>query len=215
MSRHSSGPSPLLIVVIGALLVFGGYYVWIGFLQFLEDQGDITADVTREARITATAQSRQPVSLPTIYVPATLTPLPPCQNFYVSVERAVYRECPAQDDRECPVRDIILEGTELCIYDRVPNNQEWYVVELNPGGTYRDLVYIHQSVVRASDPTLTPTITFTPLPTITAIPTETVLPSPTPSRTPTLDPAVSPTPSPTPTPPPSRTPSPTPPQVLF
>ncbi|NLE49967.1 MAG: hypothetical protein GX613_01055, partial [Chloroflexi bacterium] len=52
---RSSGPSPLLIVLIGALIVFGGYYVWTGMLRFFEDSGDITAQVTRQARASATA----------------------------------------------------------------------------------------------------------------------------------------------------------------
>jgi hypothetical protein len=211
MSHHRSGPSPLTIILVGALFVFGGYYVWTGFLSFLEDQGDITARATREAFASATARAA-PEIRPTLFMaPATFTPLPPCKWFAVSVENAVYRECPAQNNIECPVREVIPYGTELCIYGRVPNNDEWYVVELNPEGAYRDTVYIHESVVEAVNPTptvtptnapldlptISPTPSNTPPPTVT--PTETPDPNATPTRTPTPSPTTAPTISPTPT----------------
>ena len=34
---------------------------------------------------------------PTVFMPATFTPLPLCQMFRVTAERAVYRDCPSQD----------------------------------------------------------------------------------------------------------------------
>ena len=71
-----SGPSPLLIVLIGALMVFGGYFVWTGFLSFLDDQGNITAPSTREVAESATARAAPQVVLPSPYMPATFTPLP-------------------------------------------------------------------------------------------------------------------------------------------
>lgn len=201
MSRYRSGPSPLIVVLVGALLVFGGYYVWLGFVGFLENRGDITANVTREAMASATAFAAPPALLPTLYMPPTFTPLPPCMWFEVDVERAVYRECPSQDDRECPIREVVPFGTELCIYARVPGNSEWYVVDLNPDGAYRDTVYIHESVVDAINPTPTITVTFTPLPTVTT----------TPSLTP---PAESPTPAqPSATPAPAETDTPWPPTI--
>ncbi len=213
MSRNRSGPSPMLIVIVGALLVFGGYYVWVGFLSFLDDAGDITAPVTRQAFTTATARA-QPLPLPTVAAPiATFTPLPPCLDFRVSVERAVYRECPNQDNDVCPIRDVAPFGTEFCVYARVPDAPEWYVVELNPGGAYRDTVYMHESVIEPVNPTPTPSQTFTPLPTVTARPSDTLAPIVPASPTNTPDPAATPTPSFTPTLP--LTPSPTPPNITI
>ncbi len=205
MPRYRSGPSPVLIIMIGALMVFGGYYVWTGFLSFLEDRGDITARVTRQAFATATAQSAPVQRLPTLYIPATFTPLPPCQMFSVSVERAVYRECPSTDNRECPIRDVVTFGTELCVYSRAPGNPEWYVIELNPGGAYRDTVFMHESVIEAMNPTPTPTATFTPLPTVSPTPSpEPVTSEPSPAGAtdtpgPAQMPTMPPVPSPTPT----------------
>ncbi len=207
MSSYRSGPSPILVVVIGACVVLGGYFVWRGLLDFVASRGNITAEVTQQAVATATARAQSPILRPTLYVPATFTPLPPCQWFRVKVERAVYRECPSTDNEQCPIRDVVPEGTELCVYGRVPDVPEWYVVELNPGGAYRDTVYMHESVLEAVNPTPTPTVTMTPLPTVTPTPSPSPQPTLPPSPSPTYDPRLSPTPTP------SVTPSPTPPQV--
>lgn len=223
MSGYSrSGPSPMLIAAVGALIVFGGYFVWTGFLSFLEDQGNITAPITRQAITTATAGSSDAgIIFPTAFIQATFTPMPTCQFFVVNVERAVYRECPQMDDRACPIVEVIPNGTELCSYGRVPNNPEWFVIDLNAGGVYRDLVYIHESVVAAKNPTPTPTITLTPRPTITPLPTLSPTPSPSPAPTepptltPTIDPA-RPTLTPTPvTPTPTISPTPTAPRIII
>lgn len=217
MSRQRKGPNPLLIVVIGALMVFGGYYVWTGLLNFLENQGNLTAPVTQEARASAIAQAFTSTPRPTFFQAMSPTPLPPCLDFEVRVERAIYREAPCSDDDRCPRVDSMTMGTRVCVYGRSPDNAEWYIVELNPGGAFRDIVYMHESVIVAVNPTPTPTQTFTPLPTV----------SPVPSGTPTPTPRVSPTPeaseegasTPTPTPPPAftptLTPSPTPPRILI
>jgi cell division septation protein DedD len=204
-----SGPSPLLIVSIGALIVFGGYFVWVGVLSFLQDHGDITAPATHAANASATAQAAPVVILPSPFMPATFTPLPDCQWFKVKVSRAVYRECPSKDNNECPIRDTADYGTEFCVYSRVPGNPEWYVVELNPGGSYRDTVFMHESVLEAVNPTVTPAPTITPGPTITPVPTFTPAPTVLPSATPTPTPPPDASPTPTPT----LTPSPTLPQI--
>jgi hypothetical protein len=195
-----SGPSPLLVVLIAALLVFGGYFTWTGFLNFLEDRGDITAHATREAVASGTARAAPPVVFPSPYMPATFTPLPPCQWFSVSAERAVYRECPSKDNQQCPIRETVEFGTQICVYSRVPGNAEWYIIELNPGGSYRDTAYMHESVLKAVNPTSTPRPTVTPGPTVTPMPDL-------PTRTP------APLPEYSPTPPPFTTPDPTLPNI--
>jgi hypothetical protein len=206
---HRSGPSPLLIVLIGALIVFGGYFVWVGLLTFLQDHGDITAPATRAANASATAEAAPVVIIPSPFMPATFTPLPDCPWFRVKVAKAVYRECPSKDNNACPIRDTVEYGTEFCIYSRVPGNPEWYVVELNPGGSYRDTVFMHESVLEAVNPTVTPGPTVTPRPTITRVPTFTPAPTVLPSATPTPMPPPDASPTPTPT----LTPSPTLPQI--
>lgn len=214
MSGNRPGPSPLLIVIIGALVVFGGYFVWTGFLSFLEDRGDITAQVTREAFSTATARAIKPKASP--FFPATFTPLPPCQTFRVSVERAVYRSCPSTDDKQCPRIDSLEFDTEVCVYQRVPDAPEWYVVELNPGGAYRDIVYMHESVLKAANPTPPPSDTPQPLPTVSPLPTTTPAPTTPAAPDSALTPSSGETPSPAPPDAtPTLTPSPTLPQTII
>lgn len=207
MSYRRSGPSPLLVVIVVALLVFGGYYVWTGFLRFLEDQGDIAAQVTRAAVSTSTAQfSTQPA---TRFAPSTPTSPPPCQPFIVIVERAVYRSCPSQNNDECPRVDTLPYGAQVCVYERSPENAEWYTVDLNPEGMFRDIVYMHETVIEALEPTPRPTLTFTPPPTVTPLPTPTPTPTEEMPPTDTPDPATPPTSTPT------RTPTATPRQIII
>ncbi|GAB4408127.1 MAG: hypothetical protein Kow00106_01180 [Anaerolineae bacterium] len=210
MTYRSSGPSPLLVVLLAALLVLGCYYTWRGVLDFLEDRGDITAPATREAVASATAQAVTVQPLPTLYIPATFTPLPPCQWFRVRVERAVYRECPSTDNTQCPIREVVTYGTELCTYGRSPDNPEWYVIDLNPQGAFRDTVFMHESVLEAVNPTPTPSPTFTPLPTVTPLPSNTPGPTLSPVPTDTASPVEA-----TATPEAAAGPSPTPWQITF
>jgi hypothetical protein len=196
MTYRSAGPSPVLVVITGALLVLGCYFTWRGILSYLEDRGDITAPVTQEAAASATARAVTALPLPTLYVPATFTPLPPCQWFRVRAERAVYRECPSTDNRQCPIREVVTYGTELCTYGRSPENPEWYVIDLNPQGAFRDTVFMHESVLEAVNPTPTPSLTFTPLPTVTPLPSNTPGPAPSPTLTETVPPVTAATATP-------------------
>jgi hypothetical protein len=213
MYRTRSGPSVVVTVLVGALFVFGGYFVWSGVLSFLDDQGNITAQVTRQAVASATAQTNALLpGLPTVFVPATFTPQPPCEWIVIVAQTALSRECPSQSYYRCPVLDRLTRGTELCSRGRAPDNEDWYVIDTNPDGIYHDYFFVHEYDVRPRDPTARPTLTFTPLPTVTATPTFT--PSPTvPSSTPTATPSVTPTPpataTPTLSPTPSITPTPT------
>ncbi|HEX3050534.1 MAG TPA: hypothetical protein VHP83_07770 [Aggregatilineaceae bacterium] len=193
-----------MIILAGALIVFGGYFVWTGFLRFLDSRGSLTYQTTQTAVASVTSAAITPPARATIFVPVTFTPLPPCQIFTVDVDRAVYRECPLQDNVKCPIVATVTYGTELCVYARAPENREWLVVDLNPTGAYRKIVFIHESVVEALHPTPTPTRTAPPLPTVTPVPTDTPYPTPLISPTDTPDPSTPPTPTPTLTP--SRTP---------
>jgi hypothetical protein len=184
----------VLVVALVALLIFGGYFVWVGFLNFLEDQGDITVEITRRAENTATAEAAPAVSLPTQFMPATFTALPPCIWFTVNTERAVYRDCPSKDNNQCPIRDIVTYGTEMCVYGRAPQNPEWFIVELNPNGAYRDTVFMHESVLDPVNPTPTITLTLTPPPpsSPTSFPTEAPSATPAPTQPPLPDVSLTP-----------------------
>lgn len=217
MYRTRSGPSPLITVLIGALFVFGAYFVWSGFLSFLEDRGNITAQVTREALTTATAETNavRP-GLPTVFVAATFTPQPPCEWIVIVAATALSRECPSQSYYRCPVLERLTRDTELCSRGRAPENEDWYVIDTNPEGIYHDYFYVHEYDVRPRDPTPRPTQTFIPLPTVTptpTVPSPTPTDTPTPTQTPVATDTATPTPLPSATPTPSITPTPTPRQV--
>ena len=48
-ARQSNKFPGWLIVLVAALLVFGGYYIWQGFMAFMETNGNIAAPVTATA----------------------------------------------------------------------------------------------------------------------------------------------------------------------
>jgi hypothetical protein len=106
------------------------------------------------------------------------------------------------------------EGTIICVLQR-ESGTEWYSIDLNPSTRRLDLAYMHESIIEAVNPTLTPSITPTPSNTVSPAPTVTLTPTPIPSATatlfpsPTRDPRLTNTPLPTLTP--TFTPSVTPP----
>lgn len=206
-SRRSAGPPAWLTLLIGIALVFGVYYVWLGVQNFLRSGGLGVQEVTQRAVIigTATAERLRPTSAPAL-VP-TFTPPPTCEAFVVSVPNARVREAPS--DRAAVVTSFFA-NQEVCVVGRPNPDSEWYTIDTNPRTRRIEAAYMHETVIRAVNPTLTPTRT----PTLTRTPTET----PTPTQTPTpqpgaaeagTTPAGSATPMPTPTPLPTITPTPT------
>lgn len=173
--------------------------MWDGLLQWFRAAGSPVVAATREAQL-------QQSITPTRFVLAvpTRTPVPECQVFEIWSADARVRECP---DLQCDFRLMLYYEDRVCVYSKVqpgesdyPNAEDWYVIDLNPNGAFRDLAYIHESVVRPVNPTPRPTQTFTPLPTITITPSYTPRPTDTPDlRTPTPTDTPSPTPLITPT----------------
>ncbi|GIK62814.1 MAG: hypothetical protein BroJett018_06080 [Chloroflexota bacterium] len=176
MSKYSygrnRGPAPITVMLIAAILVFGGYMLWTGLVNFLEEGGRKTiAEATEQAHATSTAENR-----PTLIIFPSYTPLPPCQIFFVNVTSANVRECP---EFSCRGKTIVRYEGEVCVYGRAnpaefPNADapdEWFVVNLTPNDAFPDYGYMHESVLEARYPTARPTRTFTPLPTITLTPT--------------------------------------------
>ncbi len=176
-----SGTPIWLIVLVGMLVVFGGFFIWSGLLRFLNASGDITAPVTAQAASAAqqdqaSASASEPI--PTI---PTETPVRPCQSFRVNVVKARVREC--AKDTCATLETMYSEGAVVCVYGVAPAATDWYEVNLRPTSVYPQIVYMHTSVLDAINPTRRPTRTATALPTVTLIPT--LRPSRTPSFTPT------------------------------
>lgn len=200
-ARRRQQPSNFLILLLGMVSVLGCYLLWTGALSWLASAGDPAVEASREAQLAAqreATQSRILTRLPYIARPSN-TPVPTCQIFYVNAEQGTIRECPAFS---CERRETRAYEEQVCVYRRMtasadyPLGNEWYEIDLNADGAFRDLAYMHHSVLRALNPTARPSRTFTPLPTVTL--------TPSPSRTPTSDQIV---PSPTLTPVPTITPT--------
>lgn len=189
-----SGPPRIVIVVLGMGLVFSCYLMWNGFIDFLEAGGD------RNVAATQAAESRRDTPTfapPTVNVGPSPSPYPSCINFEVWAASGTIRECP---DFSCERRDTLYYEDQVCVYgvaedDDFFSADEWYLIDLNPNGAFRDLAYMHESVLRALNPTPRPSRTYTPLPTVTLTPTR-VTDTPAPSATP--NPQTPPTATPTP-----------------
>ena len=163
MSRYrSSGPSPVLIVLIGALIVFGGY-VWTGMPRFFESRrhhraGHAALPVDRSAP-SGGLRAADGSGFCDAHAVAAV-PVVRGAGSVCATGRAPARTTTSARRGEPG-------AGHAGAFTSAADNAEWYVVELNPEGAFRDIVYMHQSVIAAIDPTPTPTRTYTPLPTIT------------------------------------------------
>ncbi len=198
-SRYGSrGPSPLTITLIAAVMVFGGYLLWSGFMNWLDTgqtQGRID-EQTREAAFTATAE--EVLNQPSVRLFPTSTPIPPCEFFYVKGPQAAFiRECPSTN---CDDVGYVDPDEAVCTVGRAtdpdyPHPEEWLVILLDPDAIIAEFAYMHESVLKAANPTATSTSTPEPLPTITRTPGSTPQPTATAgSYTPTPNPSVTPSP---------------------
>lgn len=195
----SDSPPLILLLIVGAMLVFGCYALWHGVTTFIR-MGAVDVVATSTAQIVATRTAAVPpteIRLPTF--PPTWTPPPACIRFTVTVDSALVRECPAES---CRVVDAYRYGTEVCVIRHLSEDSDWYEVERDTQRRSMQLGYMHQNVIAAVDPTPIPSETYTPLPTVTPGPTNTL--PPTRTRAPTFTPTPSDTPDPNaPTPPPT------------
>ncbi len=207
--RRGDGLPAWLVFLIGTAIVFSGYYLWQGAQNFIRTGGLGVAEATQRALIIASATQQEALATPRATrdsstpaggLPSTSTPMPDCQEFTVIVPNAIVRELPSTG---AAIIDGLPEGTGVCVLGRDPGS-EWYTVDGNPDTRRRELAYMHETVIEAVFPTLTPTATMTPSLTFTPAPTQTITPTETIEPTETLDPNTTPTRRPT------RTPTPTP-----
>lgn len=188
-----------LTFLLAIAIVFGIYYLWQGVRAFFETGGLGVIEATQRADIIGTATA---IQQPSAVVGsgnsgmerATLTPIPPCREFEIRAEpSAILRSDPTT--RGEPLETLIT-GAVICVISEVPES-DWYLVDRNPRTTRVDEAYIRSDLVRAVNPTLTPSRTFTPAPSVTPAPTLTPSSTPIPSAT---RESVQPEPSLTPTP---------------
>lgn len=198
-----SGPPPWLIFLVSIALVMGTYYLWLGTRTYLSTGGLGVEGATEQAAVLATTRAVviQTEAEPTDTLFPTFTPIPPCQDWVVSVSSAIVRGAASTSG---PIIATLNGGDPVCVIEQVQDT-DWYLVDADPRTRRIEEGYMRNDIIEPANPTPTATLTITPLPTITPItPTET----PTPPPTPTNDPDISPTPSHTPMPTVTQTPTP-------
>ncbi len=200
-SSGQGGPPAWLVILLGAALVFGGYFIWVGVRNYMRGAFAAITPLTPAVQ-TPVATGLLPTDRPRFTPVPTRTPVPACQEFRVVVTEAIVRECAST---RCAVATTRREGDVVCVLQRDYTDAEWFIVDLDDSPFFTTLGYMHESLLRPLNPTPTPSITNTPLPTLTPLPSNTPLPTPVPTDTP--NPATPATPTPT------FTPSPTPPLV--
>lgn len=196
-----TGPPTWFIFLVGIAIVFGVYYLWLGVRNFMAS-GMTVVESTRQAIELSTVTAERIEELET-FAPTPLpthTPVPSCQDFVVDVPSAIVRELPTTNSA---IVDTRSQNDTVCVIAKEPDS-EWYVLDENPLTRRLEPVYMHEDIIRALNPTLTPSMTFTPAPTVTN--TSTFTPSNTPQITDTATPNPNITPSNTPTPTATETP---------
>ena len=178
-----SGPPSWFIILLGIAIVFGVYYLWMGVRNFMST-GVSVSESTRQAsdQSTATAIRIEEIEFNAPTLLPSITPVPPCQDFEVRVPIAIVRSGPSTSSR---VVAGLRAGDTVCVIAMLPDS-EWYLLDENERTRRIEKVYMHRDIIRALNPTATPTITLTPTntltPTASATPTETLEPTEAPTQ---------------------------------
>jgi len=191
---RQSGPPTWFVILVGIAVVFGMYYVWLGVRSFMAS-GMTVVESTRQAIDLSTATAERFEELET-FAPTSLptqTPVPECQDFVVDVPSAIVRSLPSTNSE---IVASLPQGEVVCVITREADT-EWLVIDENPLTRRLEPVYMHEDIIRALNPTPTPSITWTPAPTVTNTPTYTPSNTPEITDTPTRDPDLTSTPTPT------------------
>ena len=193
-----SGPPSWFIILLGIAIVFGVYYLWLGLRNFMSTGATVSEATLRAIdHSTATAIRIEEIEFSAPTLLPSITPVPPCQDFIVRVPIAIVRAGPSISSR---IVAGLREGETVCVIAMLPDS-EWYLIDENERTRRIEHVYMHRDIIRALNPTATPTITLTPTvtltPTASATPTDTPVPTVAPTQAPT---SMTRLPSPTSTP---------------
>lgn len=194
VSRHPGGPPAWFVFIVGVAFVFGLYYVWSGLRQFIEEGGRLSPTEQAIRDMTATMEERTSLELAPPTRRPTLTPVPECQEFVVDTQIVNVREQPGT---EYASLEQLPWNTAVCVLYLEPGT-DWFLIDRDTATRRIEPGYIRSDLLKALNPTITPTATALPPPSITPTPTP-ILSEAIPSgsgRTPT---ATIPPPAPTPT----------------
>lgn len=183
--RSGGGLPAWLVFLLAIALVFGAYYVWVGFQDFMRAGGLGITEATQRAGIIVSATLNRAATItqaaPEVTIRPSPTQLPECENFEVVPAVAIIRERPSVNS--AIVAQIPL-GTIVCVIAREPApNDNWYLIDVQPRTRRLDAGYMRADLVYPVNPTLTPSRTSPPPPTVTPLP-YTVTYSPTPTVAP-------------------------------
>lgn len=180
-SRQGNGPPSWFVFLLGVALIFGGYYLWINFQDYVRSGGlsvsQATAVSQQQAEATAVRQVTVIAELPTRRPSAT--PKPPCQDFSVSANTAIMRQQPSTNSTNL---GVLSSGAVVCVLSSVDGDDSftWYMIDRDPITQLIETGYMREDVIRPENPTPTPSDTPLPAPSITAILTPTLAPQQTP-----------------------------------
>ncbi len=172
-SSYSRGLSPMTVSLIAMVLVFGGYLLWTGFMNWLDTgtEQKREREATESAGSTATSEAVLNRPRPPLF--ATNTPIPSCQSYIVRGPQAAWvRECPSTN---CDQVTYLDPNVQVCVIGRASNDDyanstEWYEILLEPDAILPEIVYMHEITLRSANPSATPRPTREALPTITHTP---------------------------------------------
>ena len=175
-SSRNAGPPGWFVFLLGLTFIFGVYYLYAGFRDFLESGGQSITQATEQAEVLAATaaieqevyESRLPTRRP------TSTPIPPCQEFVISVPSAIVRSLPTTNSDYV---DSFSQGTTVCVMSRFQDS-DWYLIDYEPVTRRVEEAYIREDLMRPANPTPTPTNTIEAIPAATITPTPTLTPTP-------------------------------------
>jgi len=192
--RTTQTPLPgWFVFILAVTLVFGFYFMWIGFQDYLAG-GTLAPTATPTSDEISVFNPEFSLSGTATPVP-TRTPVPACIEFVVSVPSAIIRQQPTTASA---ILDTVPEGEIICVIQPYLDT-DWYLIDFNQRTNRLEEAYMHSDVIDAANPTLTPTDTFTPPPSVTPEPTQPTTNTPTPTATHTRNPGDTDTPTPSPT----------------
>jgi len=161
-----SGPPAWFVTLLAFALVFGVYYLYTGFLSWMERGGQSVEQATAQAVqvVTSSAQERIAARTPSATPRPSPTAIPPCQTFIVSANSANVRR---QASLLGEVLRVLPQGSEVCVLSR---QGDWYQIDADPITRRIEEGFMSADVLRPLNPR--PTAPgFTPPPTITLTPT--------------------------------------------